>query len=112
MRRLFSPELWDLRQSGFILALTQVDSLLAYNYLNFIAKGKECINKATLTLELAKELMRNDDAELAKELESDDATQPKKRKKLPNGAQYNSKKDRFDLEDHSLCRLDPYRVQM
>ena len=61
------------------------------------------------TRQLAKEIMRNDDAELAKELESDNATQSKKRKKLPKGAQYNSKKDRFNLGEHSLCRLEPYR---
>ena len=34
-----------------------------------------------------KKLMRNDDAEFAKELESEKATQTKKRKKLPKGAQ-------------------------
>ena len=109
LEEAFCPDQWDLRLFGFIIALTQVNSLLAYNYFNRRAKGEECVNKATFTRQLAKELMRNDDSELAKELASDNAINTGQRKKLPKGAQYNSKKDKFDVGDHSLCRLETYR---
>ena len=55
----YCSDLWDLHQFGFIIALHQTNSLLAYNYFNRKVKGNTLISKAKFTTILSHELVNN-----------------------------------------------------
>ena len=53
------PDLWDLHQLGFIIALCQTNSSLAYYYFNRKVKRNTFMSKAKFTRILAHELVNN-----------------------------------------------------
>ena len=106
----YCPDRWDLRQFGFIIALCQTNSLLAYNYFNRKEKGDNSMSKAEFTRLLAHELVNNPDrggSSLVEEYEMN-ASSGATECQLPKGGSHKSKSVKYDNGGHLLCRLDPY----
>jgi hypothetical protein len=103
----FTPHRWDLRQFGFIVALTQVNSMLAYNFFICLRQHKEIVSKGEFTRSIAEALIYNNDYD-----EDDDAgyLPPSTRGPLdlPDGAHFVTKASSVPPK-HRLCCCDPNR---
>ncbi len=53
----FTPDRWDLRQLGFVIAIIKVNSMLGYNYFWCTTTYHPMLDKATFTREIASALI-------------------------------------------------------
>lgn len=106
---VFTPDRWEGRHLGFIVALTQVNSLLAYNFFNRSLNKSPFVSKSEFTRSIARDLIFNQDIEL----ETAQYERPSTRgiRVLASGAIFNSKNDAINDPGHRLCRLAPYHGQ-
>ena len=56
---VFTPKDWSMRQFGFIIALVQTNSFLAYNHFKMKVHSTNTVSKAEYTRNLAEELINN-----------------------------------------------------
>ena len=56
---VFQPKGWEMRQLGFIIALSQTNAFLAWNYYKMKDGDKE-LSKADFVRDLAQEMIEND----------------------------------------------------
>ena len=88
---IFIPKEWEMRQFGFIIALSQTNTFLAYNY--FRAKNNlEEESKALFLRGLVEEMTQNESYMKSKaEREAKDEQKMKKKRKR--------------VEEHELCKI-------
>ncbi len=101
----FTPHSLDLCQLGFIVALSQVNSLLAYNFFNRSKLTKPLFSKGEFTRKIAEELIYNEDEDSDDEGYKPPSLRPLR--KLPAGAHF-FKLDESVHPSHRFCRTDPY----
>ncbi len=101
----FTPHCWDLRQFGFIVALAQVNSLLAFNYFNRLPHKESCFSKGNFTRAIAECLIFNEEFETDADV-GYQAPLTRGRRDLPHGAHF-YRTDGMPPA-HRLCRHDRF----
>ena len=103
----YATKRWDLRQLGFIIALTLTNAQLAYNHFNRLAKKETLVTKAEFLRSIGRTLIHNEHYE--SQIFSENESQRMKTRHLPLGACLNTMRAHYQgPHGHELCRLEAY----
>ncbi len=110
LEETFAPDRWDLRHLGWVIALTQVNSMLAYNIFNRKPNNSSFFTKAQFTQDLSESLISTEDIRVA-HVEGVDYCPPTTRgpPQPPEGAKFCVKNDPSPYLCHCLCKLKKNR---
>ncbi len=97
----FTPDRWELQHLGWIIALVQINSLLAYNIFNRKPLHQDYATKAKFTRELGQDLIHTEDNhQVEDDVTGDSLPLTQGPKTLPHGAQFNYLNDPCPFPGH------------
>ncbi len=103
----FTPDRWELQHLSWLIGLTQVNSMLAFNFFNRKPQNKTAFTKAAFTRIIAKDLIHTQEDSPIQAKDDEGYTPPITRgpKVLPAGAKFKLSVDPNPHKQHHLCVL-------